>query len=294
MPAGAFASINKEKMKVLISVIILLLLSLNGFAQAVNDGFEQDFDNARMVFHRTDFEKASMLFDELIKQQNQHALSYAYASMIDLMLYRNPTENIEKAKALSKKTDAEHSFAMALCSFANGDLADCELNMKVYLSQYRNDKYGMHVLGFTQRDLGRPKEGLKTLTDLINQHPSYYPAYNHIGYAHLSLQQNESALRALEQFVEIDSLNPSAFDSLAEVFSAMEAYDMAIANLAKAVLLAPEFAYGWKHMGDIFVQSGEAELAIRAYEHAKQSASLYGPDFVISVDKKITALKSKP
>lgn len=275
------------------SIIIFLLFSLNGFAQTNDAGFEQDFENARLVFHRTDFEKASTLFDELIKQQKQHALSYAYAAMIDLMLYRNPAENIEKAKALSAKTDAEHSFTMALCSFADGDLADCELNMKVYLSQYRNDKYGMHVLGFTQRDLGRPKEGLKTLTDLINQHPTYYPAYNHIGYAHLSLQQNESALNAFEQFLESDRLNPSAFDSMAEVFAVMAAYDMAIANLAKAVLLAPKFAYGWKHMGDIFVQSGEAKLAIRAYEQAKKSSALYGADFVISVDKEITALMSK-
>lgn len=279
-------------MKVLFSGIIFLLLSHNGFPQP-DDEFEQDFENARLVFHRTDFEKASMLFDALIKKQNEHAVSYAYAAMIDLMLYRNPTINIENARALSKKTDPEHSFTMALCSFANGDLSGCELNMKAYLSQYPNSKYGMHVLGFTQRDLGRPEDGLKTLTDLINKYPSYYPAFNHIGYTHLSLQQNESALEAFKQFLKSDGLNPSAFDSFAEVFAAMESYDMAIANLTRAVLISPDFAYGWKHMGDIFVQCGEPELAIRAYEQAKKSSSLYGADFAVSVDKEIMALDPK-
>lgn len=278
-------------MRILNSIIIFLFLTLNGFTQSIDDGHEKEFENARLVFHNTNFEKASALFDTIINQQIENALSYSYAAMIDFMLYKDPSENIERSKALSKKTDADHSFTMALCSFANGDLSDCELKMKEYLSLYPDNKYAMHVLGFTQTDLGRPEDGLKTLTDLISKHPLYYPAYNHIGYTYLSLEQNESALEAFKQFLKSDSLNPSAFDSLAEVFAAMEEYDIAIANLSKAVLLEPNFAYGWMHLGDIFKQSGEVELAIRAYESAKKSASLYGVGFVVSVDKKIEDLK---
>jgi hypothetical protein len=44
-------------------------------------------------------------------------------------------------------------------------------------------------------------------------------------------------------------------------------------------------------LGDIFKQSGEPELAIRAYENVKKSAKLYGVDFVSSVDKELMALK---
>ena len=80
-------------------------------------------------------------------------------------------------------------------------------------------------------------------------------------------------------------------DSVAEGYAAIGEYDIAIANLAKAVLLEPDFAYGWKHLGDIFKQSGEPELAIRAYEKVRKSAKLYGVDFVSSVDKELTALK---
>ena len=86
----------------------------------------------------------------------------------------------------------------------------------------------MHVLGFTQRDLGHSEEALKTLNNLIIKNPTYYPALNHIGYAHLSLQQNEDALKSFNLFLESDSLNPSAFDSLAEGLAEMKEYDMAI------------------------------------------------------------------
>ena len=294
--AKPLAVIKKEiLMRVLNSVLIFLFVSINGFAQSTDDVFEQEFEkkfnNARLVFHSTYFEKASMLFDTLINQQKEHALTYAYAAMTDFMLYRDPSQNIAKAKALSRKTDVDHSFTMALCSFANGDLSDCELKMKEFLSRYPDNKYGMHILGFTQTDLGRPGDGLETLTDLINKNPSYYPAYNHIGYTYLSLKQEESALKAFKQFLKSDSLNPSALDSVAEGYAAIGEYDIAIANLAKAVLLEPDFAYGWKHLGDIFKQSGEPELAIRAYEKARKSAKLYGVDFVSSVDKELTALK---
>ncbi|MGB5461100.1 MAG: hypothetical protein WBM85_14170, partial [Eudoraea sp.] len=71
-------------MRVLNSVLIFLFVSINGFAQSTDDVFEQEFEkkfnNARLVFHSTYFEKASMLFDTLINQQKEHALTYAYAA----------------------------------------------------------------------------------------------------------------------------------------------------------------------------------------------------------------------
>jgi tetratricopeptide (TPR) repeat protein len=276
-------------------VLLFFFLSFNSCAQSNYIGFEQDFENkfakARLVFHSTYFEKASTLFDTLLNQQKVNALTYGYAAMVDLMLYKDPSQNIEKAKALSRKTDVNHPFTMALCSFAKGDLSDCEYKMKEFLSKYPNNKYGMHILGFTQTDLGRPEEGLKTLTDLINKYPSYYPAYNHIGYAYLGIKQKENALIAFNQFYKSDSLNPSAFDSLAEGLTEVGEYDKAIATLFKAVLIEPNFAYGWIHLGDILMLNGESELAILAYENAKMSANLYGVDFVNSINKKLIALK---
>jgi tetratricopeptide (TPR) repeat protein len=271
------------------------LFSKNSFAQQSTDEIENEFEKkfykARMVFHKTYFEKASILFDSLIIEKQDYALSYGYAAMIDMLLYRNPSQNIEKARSLIKETDVNHLFTLGICSFANGDLPDCESKMKEFLSKNPDNKYGMHVLGFTQIDAGRPEEGLKTLKELLNKNPSYYPAYNHIGYAFISLQQNEHAINAFDEFLKSDTQNPSALDSYSEGLNALGEYDKAIAYLTKAVLLEPGFAYAWKHMGDIFAQNGEFNIAIHAYENAKKSAKLYGEDFFISIDNKIEELK---
>jgi tetratricopeptide (TPR) repeat protein len=272
-------------------IILLLFFSLNIFAQSTDNEIDQkfaiQFENARLVFHNAYFEKASILFDSLISQQNDLALSYGYAAMIDYLLFKDPSQNISKAKSLSSETDVNHLFTLALCSFANGELSNCESLMKEFLSIHPDNKYGMHVLGFTQTDLGRPEDGIKTLNELIDKHPLYSPAHNHIGYAYLKLEQNENALNAFTRFLEADTLNPSAMDSYAEGLAAMKEYDLAIAYLTKAVLLEPNFAYGWMHMGDILKQSGELELAIRAYSHAKENASLYGAYFIDAIDEKI-------
>lgn len=281
--------------KQLNGVLLFLFLSLNIFAQSTTDEIDQkfvkQFDNARLVFHNAYFEKASTLFDSLISHQNDYALSYGYAAMIDYLLFKDPSQNISKANSLSSETDVNHLFTSALCSFANGDLSDCESKMKEFLSINPDNKYGMHILGFTQTDLGRPEDGLNTLNDLIDKHPKYSPALNHIGYAYLKLEQKENALNAFTQFLEADTLNPSALDSYAEGLTAIGEYDLAIAHLAKAILLEPNFAYGWMHMGDIFKQSRELELAIRAYSNAKKNASLYGEYFNSTIDKKIENLK---
>ncbi len=116
--------------------------------------------------------------------------------MIDYLLFRDPAQNISQAKSLSSESDINHLFTLAQCSFANGDLSDCESKMQAYLSLHPDDQYGMHVLGFTQTDLGRPEDGIKTLNNLMERHPFYSPAYNHIGYSYLKLNQFENALNA--------------------------------------------------------------------------------------------------
>ncbi len=63
-------------------------------------------------------------------------------------------------------------------------------------------------------------------------------------------------------------------DSYAEGLAAMGENDLTIAQLTKAVLLEPDFAYGWRHKGDIFRQSDELELAKRAYSNAKKKCKL--------------------
>ena len=280
----------------IIAILILLFNPTTIHGQSTNINtidkrFENSFEHARYVFHNAYFEKAHVLFDSIIIKNHNFALSYGYAAMLDNLLFKDPTNNINKAISLSRETDANHLITLALCSFAQGDLSDCEIKIKDFLSLYPDDKYGLHILGFTQTDLDRPEDGLQTLINLVNKHPSYSGAQNHIGYAYLKLNQHDNALDAFYKFLKADTLNPSAMDSYAEGLAAKGQYNLAIAYLTKAVLLEPSFAYGWMHMGDIFKLNGEFGLADKAYSNAKESASIYGENFTTYIDKKIETLK---
>jgi tetratricopeptide (TPR) repeat protein len=256
-----------------------------------NSDYDIKFQQARYTFHRAYFEKASLLFDELLKEKPHHALAHAYAAMTDYMLYKDPTPHIDEAKKLLKQEDSESLFTMALLHFATSELSICESTLKDFLNKFPDDPYGMHVLGFTQIDIGRPEDGLETLTELLQSHPEFFPAYNHLGYAYLKLNLNDEAIEYFLLFLESDSLNPSAYDSYADGLSNIGQYDQAIAQLTKSVLLEPNFAYAWYHMGDIFQLKGDHRLAVLAYEKARTSAGLYGDGFLNSLNNKIKDIK---
>jgi hypothetical protein len=69
------------------NITFLLLLSISSHAQSNGVGFDRQFEEARFVFHRTYFEKASPMFDSLIIQNPNHALTFSYAAMVDYMLF---------------------------------------------------------------------------------------------------------------------------------------------------------------------------------------------------------------
>lgn len=253
--------------------------------------YSQRFEHARSVFHSAYFEQASILFDHLLKEKPDHALLHAYMAFNNMMLYKDAGDHVEQAQSLSKPADDDHAIALALCEYVNGDLEACTVKIGEYLDKNPESDYGQHILGFTLTDLGKPEEGRNVLQKLIDNSPAYYQAYNHLGYSYLGLQENEKAKEAFDQFVKANPKNPSAYDSYAEALSALGKHDEAIASLTRALLLEPNFAYGWKHMGDILSQSEEKTLAIHAYTMAIKSSELYGDSFRKSMEKKIEKLK---
>ncbi|WP_268034652.1 tetratricopeptide repeat protein [Algoriphagus sp. PAP.12] len=274
---------------------LLVFLAKEGICQSqkTKPDFEQSLLDARMSFHRTYYEKASTLFDQLIQVKEDHALTHAYMALVDFMLYKDPSLHIERALTLTDESDPNNSITLALCSFASGDYWGCESNIKEFLIKDPENQFGSHLLAMTLIAMDRAEEGKSTLIDLLQRNKEYFPAYNHMGYACLKLNQKEEAIQAFETFLQKDSLNPSAYDSYAEAWFESGNTEKAIACLNKAVKLDPYFAYGWNHMGDIYYQIGKTEDAIHAFEQGKKVAKYYGPEFTQSLDQKLEDLKKE-
>ena len=270
----------------------MLTISLNKIAPAQND-LIVDLYKARYIFHRAYFEEADRKFKELAVVNDNNPLIYAYLNMIDYMLFRPNELNVKQVEMNLKKDDPDYLFIKALLRFTQNDFKDAADLLERHIKKFPDDSFAKHTLGFCRTDNNQPAEGLEVLFNLIEDDPSYFPAYNHIGYAYMALNEYDSALIYLKKFVESDSLNPSAYDSYAEGLAGQIKYNDAIAQLTRAVLLEKEFAYGWRHIGDIFSKMSEPEFSLRAYLKAKENAGLYGEKFKNSIDKKIRLIKNK-
>jgi tetratricopeptide (TPR) repeat protein len=293
--------LNQEEILILFSktfvlgllICMSMIISTNSQGQiAANSENDTEFEQARHVFHRAYFEKASLLFEEYVKKDPDNSLALAYQAVIDLMLYKNPDATVEKVQRLIKNEKSSDLFAQALIDFVKSDYRNCEIVLMKHLKDFPDDPYAMHVLGFAQIDDERPEEGLETLLQLLDAHPDFFPAYNHTAYAYLRLKQNEEAIMYFKLFLESDSLNPSAHDSYADGLETIGEYETAIAHLARAILIEPEFAYGWKHAGEIFEKIGETEFAVLSYKKAMQAAEYYGEAFLQSMKTKIATLSN--
>jgi predicted Zn-dependent protease len=259
----------------------------SGFAPSA----EARWTEARSAFHDTWFERADDLFAQVRAESPEFGPAFGYSAVIDAMLYRDVEPNASRALSLAEGSHSGAAqFTRALVAFARGELVDAETYLRLFLESYPNDAYATHILGFTLIDQGRPQEGVEVLQALVLSDPTYYAAYNHLGYGRLALGADAEALEAFTAFLEANRFNPSAHDSLADAMLANGKPEAALAQLARSVLIEPRFAYGWMRIGDIYVESDEPALARIAYERAIASAGKYGSDFTNSIEEKLAGL----
>jgi tetratricopeptide (TPR) repeat protein len=254
-----------------------LELSLSGEAL-------EDFELARWLYHQTRSEEADLLFKDLLRKEPDFALGYAYSAMLDYLLFRNPSSNVEKVEHSLITNHYERYISLALVHFVNGQLDSATILLKNCLKSYPEDVYANHLLGYTQIDNDQIETGLSVLLDIIMKTPEYFPAWNHIGYAYLRTDRHETAIECFEKFIQGNPLNPSAYDSMADGLEKWGKPDEALAYLYRGTLIYPDFAYGWMHLGHLHKKLGETELALLCYQKAlKHAEGIYGLDFIDSI-----------
>ncbi len=236
-----------------------------------------EFAAARWNFHRAWFEEADEQFAAYLDKCPDEPLANAYAAIIDMLLYRDNAARVDAAAS-------DDPFVRALASFAEGKLEDAEVDLRRYLEEAPYDRFAAHVLGFTLIDQGRPGHGAEVLSRLLELHPEYYPAKNHLAYALFKLDTAGDAVRVVAEFVAVDPSTPSAWDTQADILHSLGRTEEAIASLSRGLLLDERFAYGFRHMGNLLSSAGNRDAAIAAYRKALDAAGAYGPEFVASVE----------
>ncbi len=248
---------------------------------------------ARDYFHRTLFEEADDRMNAYLGACPESALAQAYSAIVDGLLFRDNSSSASTARDLADDSSGGiQLMALALTSFARGELAEAESTLLTFLEEHPDDPYAGHVLGFTLIDQGRPGEGKVVLERLLEHRPDYFPAYNHLAYALLMEGDHDAALATADAFVEADAANPSAWDTRGHILWETGGREEAIASMARAVILDERFAYGLRHLGDMLLEVGDVDAAVTAWERARLSARIadYGDAFDTSLDERLNGL----
>ena len=248
------------------------------------------FERGRDAFHRTWFERADELLAESIRVDPEFAMAQAYKAAAEAFLYFDGSDRAARAIELAAgATAGEQLMVAALAGFIDGDYESTAVTLHRIVEDWPDDSYARHALGFTLVDLGLPERGLPVLEALLEDEPTFFAVWNHLGYAYLETGDWVRAEQAMVRFVAEDPSNPSARDSLADVLAAMGRTDEAVASLTRSILLDGSYAYGMQHMGDLMVLEVEPQMARSAYLRSLDMADVYSPRFELVVRERIAA-----
>lgn len=246
------------------------------------------FERGRDAFHRTWFERADELLAESIRVDPDFAMAQAYKAAAEAFLYFDGSDRAAQAIELAAgATSGEQLMVAALAGFIDGDYESTAVSLHRIVEDWPDDSYARHALGFTLVDLGLPERGLPVLEALLEDEPTFFAAWNHLGYAYLETGEWVRAEQAMTRFVAEDPKNPSARDSLADVLAAMGRTDEAVASLARSTLLDGDYAYGMQHLGDLTVIDGDLFMARAAYRRSLAMANAYSPRFELVIRERI-------
>jgi tetratricopeptide (TPR) repeat protein len=125
-------------------------------------------------------------------------------------------------------------------------------------------------LGNSLKNAGRPREAVDAFRKGLELEPAFAWAWRRLGDTyHDDLDRYEEGIAAYEKAVKHDPRDHRARTYLGVALASVERYDSALASLRKGVELKPDYAWGWRKLGNALKEGPELyEEAIDAYRKA--------------------------
>lgn len=127
----------------------------------------------------------------------------------------------------------------------------------------------LYSLGALYEQMGKIKESLATMREVIEIEPNNYSALNFIGYTMADQGQNlDEAERLIRRALLLDPGNGAITDSLGWVLYRKQDYTKALDYLIRATRVSPGEPVIIMHVGDAYLKLGQRDKAIEQYKKA--------------------------
>jgi Tfp pilus assembly protein PilF len=156
----------------------------------------------------------------------------------------------------AKLSDAEELLKDALVRLKQDHTNVTDLGKKL-VEMYPNDPNSYNNLISFQSLAGDSVGIVETLNKavIIASNPASF--YNQLGYAYLTLKQNDKAEVAFNKYIELEPKNPNVYDSKGDYYMYIKKYDKAYESYMTAYSMDPSFSHE------------KAELAKQLYEQTE-------------------------
>jgi tetratricopeptide (TPR) repeat protein len=156
----------------------------------------------------------------------------------------------------AKLSDAEELLKETLNSLKQGHLNVTDFGKKL-VDMYPNDPNAYNNLVSFQSIAGDTIGIVETINKAIKIAANPASFYNQLGYAYLTLKQNDKAEEAFDKYIQLDPKNPNVYDSKGDYYMVIKKYDKAYESYMIAYSMDPSFSHD------------KAELAKQLYERTE-------------------------
>jgi Tfp pilus assembly protein PilF len=253
-------------------MFLLTMLLLTGtfiFSQPAKDKFMSVTTNSKSALSY--YKKAIKYFDdvnlnkaiETCKQALDQDPDFFMANyqLAFYYLLNRSGDNFDKysnaaINCKAELSDAEELLKEAMARLREGRTNVTDLGQKL-VEMYPNDPASYNNLVSFQSLAGDTTGMVETLNKAIKIAKNLASFYNQLGYAYLTLKQNDKAEEAFDKYIELEPKNPNVYDSKGDYYMFIKKYDKAYESYMTAYSMDPSFSHD------------KAEIAKQLYEQTE-------------------------
>jgi tetratricopeptide (TPR) repeat protein len=249
------SKIKNAKMKRLILLMILFLAGMQVFSQPVKGKLIpvttisktalSYYNQAIKYFDEVKLKEALDAFNKALNQDQDFFMANYHLALFYILnrqgdYFARYSDAAINCKA--KLSDAEEILKEAMARLHKGNTDIIDLGKKL-VELYPSDPYSYNNLVSFQSLAGDSAGVVETLNKAIKiaSHPATF--YNQLGYAYITLKQNDKAEEAFNKYIELEPKNPNVYDSKGDFYMYIKKYDKAYESYMIASSMDPSYSH---------------------------------------------------
>jgi tetratricopeptide (TPR) repeat protein len=142
------------------------------------------------------------------------------------------------------------------------------------------DLAALTSIGTTLNGLNRDEEAIEYLETVIRLYPKSYGGYVNLAYKYMLLEDYQKALDLNNKALEIDSLQPNAYNNRGFVHYKLKNNEAALNDINKSLNIYPNNSYAYKNRSLVYIEQDKLNLACLDMEKAIEFgfSEMYGTE----------------